>query len=73
MKPELVVVSLEDWEGLYLNGELATQGHRITPDDVAAALGSYLKNVYPSQEYSDDLAYSGGRLPKLLKEVPIED
>lgn len=35
---KLVLVLGDDWEGLYVDGALATQGHRVTLAEMAAAL-----------------------------------
>lgn len=64
--PSLVLVTNhDDWEGLYVNGVLYTQGHRIDHDDLLRAVGIELKTVEPDGEW----LYGRGNLPDRLDEV----
>ncbi len=55
----------DDWEGLYVNGELACEGHEVSPEDVAAVFERHLDRIYVDPFWLQQRGY----LPKNLTEV----
>jgi len=68
MKPKVVVVSAEcgDWDALYINGDLAFEGHSIHWSHFASALGI----EYNAVEVTDEYAERG--MPGRLGDIPGE-
>lgn len=64
MKLELVVG--DDWEGLYVDGRLACEGHSVTLQDLARVVGLQLVCSDVDGQWLDDQ----GQLPELLSEIP---
>ena len=46
----ITIVSGDDWQGLYLNGELLDQGHSANLREVLKSLGYNVENIYIEQE-----------------------
>lgn len=66
-KSKLTLVSDGNyWQGLYVDGELYCEGHAVTPDQVAAALGHELTYQYTDAEWLQER----GTLPRKLANVP---
>lgn len=66
---KITVITGEDWEGLYVNGELVRQGYRVTLKDVLEIFGLSLKVV----DCDEDWLGARGGLPAKLSEVkPME-
>ncbi|WP_407529246.1 hypothetical protein [Methylobacterium oryzisoli] len=61
-----VMVRGNDWEGLYLNGRLVAQGHRVDVENVLRACGVA---VHPTVEPDQDWLENEGMLPDTLSEV----
>ncbi len=57
----------DDWEGLYVDGKLKTEGHSVTPHDLAAALDLEWERVTVSSNW---LGYEVGSLPQELSKIP---
>lgn len=66
-KPKLVMVSSAsgDWEGLYVDGVLKAEGHRVRTDEVLAILGIKIEE----KECEEDWLESRGEFPVKLSEV----
>lgn len=47
----IVVVRGEDWEGLYINGQLAVEGHMLSPVDVFTAFGIRVDVINCNEEW----------------------
>lgn len=68
MNKQIVIVSNgDDWEGLYIDGKLVTENHRLSPRDVLNALGLTLERKHVSTEYLGGEVVS---LPQNIKEIP---
>jgi hypothetical protein len=66
--PKITIVSNgDDWEGLYLDGVLFCQDHKVTTQDVASALDLEVDNVYVSCKW---LGGKVSSLPDKLSKVP---
>lgn len=69
-KPEPVINIVRsedgDWAGLYIDGQLKTEGHSITSSDVLDALGLKFKVVTMNETEFD---YFGSRCPHEYKDV----
>ncbi len=57
------VTNHDDWEGLYINGTLSTEGHRLTIQDFAEAIGLKLNTKTAGPWLLDR-----GSLPELEEE-----
>lgn len=69
MKKEIVIVSGSDWQGLYLNGHLAQEDHKLSVEDVLEALGIEYQVQYPNEIWLED----SGSLPEHFDEVVTID
>jgi hypothetical protein len=54
-----------DWEGLYVDGEIVNQGHTLRLQDLAEALKIDLHTVEPDDEWLGKV----GHLPQKLSKV----
>ncbi len=57
----------DDWEGLYVDGELKTEGHRVTAYDLAEVLGLEWDRVDVSTSW---LGGKVSNLPAQLSKIP---
>jgi len=62
---KVVLVDGDDWQGLYVNGKLETQGHSVELDDVLKVFGITIDTIYADLDWLSDLGY----LPDKLKDV----
>ncbi len=67
--PRIVLVRADDWKGLYLDGKLVEEGHRVDTIDVLHALGIEARQVWANDEWLNDR----GCLPPSLRDVKHED
>lgn len=62
-----ITTNHDDWEGLYVNGVLFTEGHKLRSEDIFEALGI---------EYEEITAYSHlenyGSLPDKLEDLEVD-
>jgi len=66
MRKKLVLVTnYDDWEGLYIDGELVLEGHRVRRDEMFTMLGI----DYTEVEAAEGWLESRGTLPKNLSDV----
>ena len=65
MRIDIVGIA-DDWEGLYVDGVLVTQGHRIDRDDIMAQV--------PTVEYREHEAWAAeyDECPALLADVQLD-
>lgn len=61
----IVLVVGDDWEGLYVNGQLAVEGHSLTVRDVCACIGIELQ----TRGCDEDWLHDEGALPIELGDV----
>lgn len=69
---EIVIVNHDDWQGIYVDGKLLMQDHRLRLSDVLTALGIKLNERWVDGEWLE----TEGLLPEDLNEVwfdPHED
>jgi len=58
----------DDWEGLYIDGKLVTEGHAITVEEFAEIIG-----VEFNESFADiDWLQEEGSLPEKLEDVKLE-
>jgi hypothetical protein len=62
---KITYVRGQDWEGLYIDGELVEEGHSICVEEVVEALGFTCERIMADQEWLEDR----GDLPYCLGEV----
>jgi hypothetical protein len=70
--PDFVVVSLDDWQALYVNGEVVTQGHTLNLEHtINYVLEQHgMKPVlfkYGTPEFEEE-CHESGRLPDVIPE-----
>lgn len=71
---ELVIVNGDDWEGLYINGVLVTEGHSISNRELAEAIIERLPRLnisYECKEADIDWLHDRGSLPEKLEKVKL--
>lgn len=69
---DILIYRLNDWEGLYINGELQRQNHSLDGWEILTDLIDYKISsvVYEYSEWEMWELY--GSLPKYLSEIPDE-
>ena len=65
MKRLVLVTNYDDWEGLYVDGELVLEGHQIRKEEMFTILGIN----YTEVETAEGWLESRGKLPKKLSDV----
>lgn len=68
---EFVMVEMENWEGLYIDGELADEGH-CADVDLIGWLRKYGLNIRQEFAYEDRSAMAAGRFPGKLKKLKLD-
>jgi hypothetical protein len=66
---KITLVRADDWRGLYIDGKLVEEGHRVDTIDVLTRLGIDAEQFWANDEWLCDR----GRLPEDLKDVIPED
>lgn len=61
-----LVTNGDDWEGLYVDGELVEQGHTVSRDSFMG-LDSY-ETIDVDQEWADSV----GHYPEFFSDIPAE-
>jgi hypothetical protein len=69
MNRQIVIAYGDDWEGLYVDGVLAEEGHSISVHHFCKALGIDLEQ----KAVDTDWLEKGGRLPDRFEDVKFED
>ena len=64
-----IVSNDDDWEGIYINGKLAAEGHRISLHDVLDALKGNILTDFEFRTCNRDWLYDQGNLPDELENV----
>lgn len=64
---KITIVNGDDWQGLYVDGRLIREDHRLQVDEVLISLGYDLKNLEADGKWLDIT----GSLPSDLKDVKI--
>jgi hypothetical protein len=66
IKPEAIpaakfaLVRIDDWEALYIDGEMAYEGHQVRPTDVFRALGLEVEGVVLDEAVAEREGYEFG-------------
>jgi hypothetical protein len=74
LNPVLIIVSTDDWEGIYLDGELIYEDHRIHNYvwiELIKEHGAFSKeveNYWVDEDYMCDF----GNFPNRFKDIPKE-
>jgi hypothetical protein len=79
---ELVIVVADDWEGLFVDGKLIDEGHKLGRDGSKHAIEyaakilkkynpSIIKIRYVTPEYYDNYLSKYGNFPQNLEEVDL--
>jgi hypothetical protein len=79
----LVVVTADDWEGLFVNGKLIEESHKLGYGNGSKHVLEYAKNLFKTydpctlniksvtKKYYDDYLSQYGRFPNELEEVDL--
>jgi hypothetical protein len=59
------IITLDDWEGVYLDGKLIDQGHSLDLREVLTTLGFHVESQYVIGEELDEF---GNSFPTSLEE-----
>jgi hypothetical protein len=62
---QVTIVDGDDWEGLYVDGRLVTEGHRVSVTEALNAVGVSCEVVYADDHWLEEV----GRLPDQLRKV----
>ena len=62
------LVSGDDWEGLYINGNLVTEGHQITNEELLEILGVDFNTSLADIDWLEER----GSFPEKLTDVKFE-
>src|SRR5271157_2037686 len=54
MRPIITIVRADDWKGLYLDGKLVDEGHRVDTIDVLKHLGIEAEQFWANDEWLGD-------------------
>ncbi len=66
MPPEVVIVKVDDWEGLYVDGVLKNEGHEVRLSWVLEAFGlPPARSLWADEKWLEE----AGSLPALLSDV----
>lgn len=65
MKKLVLVTNYDDWEGLYIDGELVLEGHEVRKEEMFEKLGINYTEVEAAEGWLESI----GRLPKKLSDV----
>lgn len=57
----------DDWEGLYIDGQLQMEGHHIRLEELLKVLGVEMEFIEPDQDWIEE----HGRLPDKLTAVRL--
>lgn len=60
----VLVTNCDDWEGLYVDGELVAQDHQVKRDNFLGL------ESYETWEVSSEYTHEVGYLPDYLSEIP---
>lgn len=60
----------DDWQGLYLNGVLFTEGHSVHISELGAIINNGGANQFTSHEVCFMWMYDMGHLPKFFTDIP---
>jgi hypothetical protein len=72
--PTLILCECDDWEGIYINGKLDYEGHRIHNGvwiDLIKKYGAFSQKV-ESYWVSEDYLHDRGNLPDKFEDIPKE-
>lgn len=64
-----IVTNEDDWEGLYVDGKIVVQDHKLRVEDVLAALGIYAETVTCDHDWLLNFGY----LPNNLEDVKLDE
>ena len=66
---KVTFVSGDDWQGLYIDGELKREGHSLAARDVLELLGVRCDYVTADQQWLEE----SGDLPRRLSDVVLDE
>lgn len=63
----ILVTNYDDWEALYINGKVLTQGHKVSRADIRKVKGKLFE-----QGVDNEHTYEVGYLPDNYADIPEE-
>lgn len=60
---KIVFVKTEEWEGLYVDGDIISEGHSVSIEDLVDHLGGEVVELTKEQ---DKILIRDGRLPRFI-------
>lgn len=74
-RPEIVIVRGENWEGIFINGALKMQDHRIEIPELLGVLRDFFKLQFEIRTLDCDYEWlnNSGGLPEKLDKVKISN
>jgi hypothetical protein len=75
-KTEIVLVDTGDWQGIYVDGELYTEGAQVRVNAVVTELGHRRSEMSVRELYADEAWWENeahGTLPENLDDVVADD
>ena len=72
MGNKIVVISSDDWEGLYVNGKLEDEAHEIRIRDIAEHTPISSVKEFCLNDYGDEEVRDFGSLPCELSDIPSD-
>lgn len=73
LKPEIVLIKADDWEGLYVNGQLEEENHILYAQDILKVLAQLGLIDYLSKSCDATWLEDEGELPEQLSEVKLKE
>lgn len=68
---DVVIVKVDDWEGLYVNGVLEEEQHQIRICDLKAHLPiAHIKEIYLNETGEDEIQNYVGCFPQKFSDMP---
>lgn len=64
---KFVLIDADDWQGLYVDGKLVYEGHRVEMSDLASAANLNFKKEY-AEGAKGEWLHENGNLPNTLDE-----
>lgn len=65
---QFAIVTADDWQGIYVNGKLVDETHRLRLSDILSILGVDYDDISVDQDWME----SHGHLPKDFRDIPEE-
>ena len=72
MLQEIVLIDNVEWQGLYINGRLVLEDHRLYASDVVQAIMDACSTIARVEKADEDWLCAGNTLPERYTDVPLQ-